>query len=98
MNTILEAVAQHACRTPDACALSGESGRVTYRDLQHAITSGVLPQDTGKDGPVAIAVDNGPAWAIVDLALMAARRPCVPLPSFFSDAQQAHALNDAGAQ
>jgi long-subunit acyl-CoA synthetase (AMP-forming) len=29
---------------------------------------------------------------------MAARRACVPLPPFFSDAQQAHALNDAGAQ
>jgi long-subunit acyl-CoA synthetase (AMP-forming) len=53
--------------------------------------------DHGAGQAVALAVDNGPAWAIADLALMAAGRPCLPLPPFFSSAQQEHALRDAGA-
>jgi len=44
----------------------------------------------------ALLADNGVSWAIGDLALHAARLPCVPLPGFFSQGQILHALDDAG--
>jgi long-subunit acyl-CoA synthetase (AMP-forming) len=40
-------------------------------------------------------MDNCPAWAIFDLALLAATTPVVPLPLFFSKAQIIHAMHDA---
>lgn len=47
--------------------------------------------------PIALSLDNHPAWIIVDLASMVNNIPLVPLPLFFSDAQLLHAINDAGA-
>ena len=47
--------------------------------------------------PIALSLDNHPAWVIVDLAAMASDIALVPLPLFFSDAQLLHAINDAGA-
>lgn len=47
--------------------------------------------------PIALSLDNHPAWVIVDLAAMASNIALVPLPLFFSDEQLLHAINDAGA-
>jgi long-chain acyl-CoA synthetase len=44
----------------------------------------------------ALLADNGVGWAIADLALHAMRALNVPLPAYFTDAQVAHALDDAG--
>ena len=44
--------------------------------------------------PVYILVST---WIISDLAVLACAKPCLPLPPFFTPAQQAHALHDAGA-
>ena len=46
---------------------------------------------------VAVLADNGPAWAIADLAARRARVVHLPLPAFFTDAQVAHALAATGA-
>lgn len=46
---------------------------------------------------VAMLADNSPAWAIADLATLAAGRIHLPLPSFFSPEQLRHALEAAGA-
>ena len=46
---------------------------------------------------VAVLADNGPAWAIADLATLAAGRVHLPLPGFFSPEQMRHALEAAGA-
>ena len=45
---------------------------------------------------MALAVDNHPAWIILDLAAMQCNMPLVPLPFFFSPAQWLHAMQDAG--
>lgn len=45
---------------------------------------------------VALALDNGIAWVLWDLALLRAACVCVPLPGFFSAAQQRHVLDSAG--
>lgn len=46
---------------------------------------------------LALALDNDPAWVVVDLAAMASNIPLVPLPLFFSNAQLLHAITNAGA-
>ncbi len=45
---------------------------------------------------LAIALDNGPEWLLWDLAALYSRVVCVPLPGFFSPAQQHHVLDSAG--
>lgn len=46
---------------------------------------------------VASRLDNGPDWLALDLALRARGLVHVPLPTFFSTAQTAHALARSGA-
>ncbi len=45
---------------------------------------------------VALALDNGIDWLLWDLATLQAGLVCVPLPGFFSAAQQRHVLDSAG--
>ncbi|MGV8844248.1 MAG: AMP-binding protein [Pseudomonas sp.] len=45
---------------------------------------------------VALALDNGIDWVLWDLAVLKAGLVCVPLPGFFSAAQQRHVLDSAG--
>lgn len=46
---------------------------------------------------LAIAADNAPDWALLDLAAQAAGIATVPLPPFFSPNQVAHVIGDSGA-
>jgi len=45
---------------------------------------------------IALALDNGVDWVVWDLAILRAGCVCVPLPDFFSAAQQQHVLDNAG--
>lgn len=56
-----------------------------------------LGERLGEAHVVAVLADNGPAWAIADLATLAAGRVHLPLPGFFSPEQLRHALDQAGA-
>ena len=47
---------------------------------------------------VGLLADNGRAWAITDLALLAGNLVNVPLPQHFGAAQMTHALQTAGVQ
>ncbi len=47
---------------------------------------------------VAFDLPNGLEWVALDIALLESGRVAVPLPSFFSEAQRAHALTNSGAQ
>jgi long-chain acyl-CoA synthetase len=46
---------------------------------------------------VAVLADNSPAWAIADLATLAAGVVHLPLPGFFNPEQLRHALEQSGA-
>jgi len=48
--------------------------------------------------PVAILADNSPEWIAVDLATQALGITLVPLPSFFTISQWAHAIGTSGIQ
>lgn len=77
-------------------ALRGEGGELAYDRLPEAVAACRALLDSVGARRVALALDNGPQWALWDLALLADGRVCVPLPGFFSPAQQVHVLDSAG--
>jgi long-subunit acyl-CoA synthetase (AMP-forming) len=96
-NPILAAIEAHARRAPDSVALIGNGYALNYAELQRTLQqAGEYLQASGTT-TVALALDNSPAWAVLDLGAMQAGVPLVPLPLFFSDAQVLHAIRDAGA-
>ncbi|MDI1365979.1 MAG: AMP-binding protein, partial [bacterium] len=102
MSRVLDAVARHAVDKPAAIALSTRALSLTYADLedqvQRAATALFAFAPLARPGaPVALRLANGPAWVILDLALMRLGWPSLPLPGFFTPAQREHALADAGA-
>lgn len=92
---LFEAIAQHARRDPAAVALCGDAGSLRYGALPAAVAALADALGDGA-GAIALIADNGPHWALADLACLHAGRTLVPLPLFFSPAQAAHALRDAG--
>ncbi len=102
MSRVLDALARHAVDKPAAIALSTRSLSLTYAELeaeiQRAATALFAFAPLIRPGaPVAVRLANGPAWVVLDLALMRLGWPSLPLPGFFTPAQREHALADAGA-
>lgn len=77
-------------------ALRGLSGEVSYGALRAATEQAIAHMRESQPRVAGLALDNGPAWAVIDLAAMETGTPLVPLPFFFSSAQLAHAIRDAG--
>lgn len=96
MSLVLEALADRARSAAPAPVLTGRSVSLDAAALL-AEVSRLADRFRDDTSPVGVLLDNGPAWVVVDLALIAARRPSVPLPPFFTAAQRDHALADAGA-
>lgn len=90
---LLEAVSAHARDRAVAPALRHGDQVMTWRELADEIRQ-VEGQLQGER--VGLLLDNQPAWAVLDLALLRSRRLCVPLPPFFSAAQLGHSIADAG--
>lgn len=89
--------------TPSQVALRSNVISLTYAELNNAIQQQVEYWTTfaqkipAKQRQVmALAVENHPAWVVLDLAAMCCNIPLVPLPFFFSPAQWQHAMQDAG--
>jgi long-subunit acyl-CoA synthetase (AMP-forming) len=97
MPSLIAALAAHAATQPATRAIEHGQHTLDYAGLYRAVAkaAGHLADDNTRS--VAIGMENGAAWVIADLAALAAGIPCVPLPAFFTPAQQAHALRDAGA-
>ena len=98
MSPVLPGFFEHAARAPQAPALTDGERVFPYAEVARGIAKAAARFAGSEAGSYALALDNGPAWAIADLALLHADRVCVPLPPFFSVAQQLHALNDAGVR
>jgi long-subunit acyl-CoA synthetase (AMP-forming) len=102
MSRVLRAIDAHAAASPDAIALSTPSATWTYAQLGEAVDRAAtalfaFAPLVRPGAPVALRLPNGPAWVILDLALIRLGWPSLPLPGFFSPAQRDHALADAGA-
>lgn len=102
MSRVLNALARRARETPTAPALSNGARTWSCAELDGEVeeAAGRLAAclaDAPAMRPVALALDNGPAWVVLDLALIRLGRPSLPLPPFFTPEQRQHALADAGA-
>ena len=84
-----------AGRLPDAVVLRGATQ--TWHAAAVIETINALAARLTAGRVVAVLADNSPAWAMADLAALAADAVHLPLPAFFSPAQIAHVLTQTGA-
>jgi len=94
--SVLAAITHYASDNPESIALFGAECIVTYAGLSAAVEHAAGHLRDSAPRVIGLAMDNGPAWAVVDLAAMQAGVPIVPLPFFFSTGQFMHAIHDAG--
>ena len=97
MSQVLRALLAQAARRPRAIAVRGRTGAISYAMLT-GLVEHTAARLTHGSGAIGMLLDNGPAWAVMDLAIQRAGRTAVPLPAFFSDAQLRHALDDAAVE
>lgn len=98
-NDLLQAIGRHP---PDQIALRTTDMALTYAELNTAVNrQAQIWAAQSTDSPtrhptMALAVENHPAWIVLDLAAMTCNRPLVPLPFFFSPEQWLHTMQNAG--
>ncbi|KQM86093.1 AMP-dependent synthetase [Sphingomonas sp. Leaf23] len=99
MTPLLRAIDAHAAAMPDAIAIDGDT-RYSWADLAQLIPvlAATLASRFPGGRPVATRVDHGADACLLDLALIEAGCVSLPLPPFFTTAQEDHALESAGAQ
>lgn len=100
-NDLLRAIAQNhsghiALRGADELALTYAELNTLISDQCSAWAALVADAPSKQRHCMALAVDNHPAWLVLDLAAMRCNIPLVPLPFFFSASQWLHAMQDAG--
>ncbi|MFQ2706289.1 AMP-binding protein [Aeromonas caviae] len=95
--SLFDAIARHASLAPRQPALQGSQGELDYRTLWQQIQRlADRLQHTGIRR-LALQLDNGLPWALIDLACTRAGIVVIPVPHFFSPAQQAWLLESSGA-
>ncbi len=93
MNRLLSQIAAHPAHAP---AIQDDNACLNYAELHAEVAQlSSLLQDC-KAQAIGIALDNGAPWVVADLAALSLNIPCIPLPSFFSQQQLRHVLQDAG--
>lgn len=97
MHPVIAAIGRCAGARPHRPALADNERTVSFRALGAAIGETAAGLRMGGAHTVALALDNSPEWIAIDLALLAGRLPCLPLPAFFSPTQHWHAISNAGA-
>lgn len=97
MRAFVDQVAGLARQQPDRIAVTDGEGALTRSGLlgDAARLAASLPRHARVIG---LLLPNGRHWAIAELACVLAGRLCVPLPTFFSPAQVAHIIRDAGIE
>lgn len=93
-----EQLAQYARSQADHIAIQGQNNALSYGELHSSVLAlQAKLANFANQSTIALAIENSPAWVVLDLAAMANANPTVPLPAFFSAAQMQHAMLDAGA-
>ena len=93
---MLNAIKHFATATPNRCALQGAYSSMSYAGLAFAVEQAAHKLKQASPKVLGLAMDNDPAWAVIDLAAASLDLPVVPLPHFFSAEQIIHAIVDAG--
>ncbi|MDX2505629.1 MAG: AMP-binding protein [Gammaproteobacteria bacterium] len=98
MNLLEQKIREFACQQSQKIAVQGDNITLDYQGLVTEIeTLSSIPGflSAQKYHSYAIIMDNHPAWAVLDLALMFNKQCAVPLPKFFSIEQLKHSLIDS---
>ncbi len=98
MSVVLEALERHAGARPHATALRGDGITLSYGELHAVVDRAAQALRRTGVGVLGLALDNGPAWAIWDLACQSAGITVVPMPGFFTAEQTRYTLADAGVE
>jgi long-subunit acyl-CoA synthetase (AMP-forming) len=97
MTSTLDALRHFAARAPERAAVRTADRQWRYRELHEAARSFAHTLAAHGIRVAGLAADNGFEWLALDLAAQLAGVVLVPLPSFFTREQLAHALTDSGA-
>lgn len=94
MKQVFDALRHHAVTRPDEIAFEDDAGHISWQDLASRVEHLACALDE-VSGVVAIGLAGGIDYVVADLALTLSAKRQVPLPFFFSTAQNAHVLMDA---
>ena len=98
MNMLVDVLTRHAKSRPRAVALTNDQVSICYADLLTLANHFADKLRSNNVKIIGLYMDNGPAWAIIDIAAQIAGVTLVPLPAFFSDQQLIHAIEDSGIE
>lgn len=98
MSKLFTAITKHALTQPASPAIVSEEITLSYGSLLQHIESFTALFHNQQFNNLAIMLDNGPAWVVIDIAAQQAGLTLIPLPAFFSEQQVNHALHDAGVE
>lgn len=92
MLALLQQIRDRASNHPHQPAIRDEWVQWDYAQLGAAVerTAGLL-----HGARIGLLLDNGVAWACLDLAILSRGSVCVPMPGFFSADQLRHLIDDA---
>jgi long-subunit acyl-CoA synthetase (AMP-forming) len=94
MRQVFEALAQHSYARPADIAFDDDKGQITWSELALRVED-LATRLGDTEGAVAIGLAGGINYVVADLATTLSGKRQVPLPFFFSAAQNAHILMDA---
>jgi len=95
MKSVFDALSRHTQARPQDIAFRDDHGAVSWRDLSARVAD-LAHRLNGAPQTVGIGLAGGIDYVVADLAITLTGRRQVPLPFFFSAAQNAHILADAG--
>ena len=95
--SLFDAIAKHARDNPQSPALLSSQQRLDYQTLWQQIQRLASQLQQLDISRLALQLDNGLPWALLDLACTRAGIVVIPVPHFFSQAQQAWLLESSGA-
>ncbi|MEJ2424537.1 MAG: AMP-binding protein [Candidatus Thiodiazotropha sp.] len=93
---LLSRLAEHAKGQPQRLAIQGSELSLNYADLQTQVLETMARFSAMGIKSLALDLDNGPVWAVLDLAALGKGIGLVPIPPFFSNRQVRHALIESG--
>jgi len=97
MSLIVSELSTIATEKPAAVALSDKYGALSWEAMLTEVNQLAAALQSFHGQVVALAAENQSAWVLMDLACLKAGVILLPLPAFFSPAQQQHAIEQSGA-
>lgn len=95
--SLFDAIAKHAHEHPQSPALLSSQQRLDYQTLWQQIQRLANQLQQRNISRLALQLDNGLPWALLDLACTRAGIVVIPVPHFFSLEQQEWLLESSGA-